>query len=341
MSNTEGPQNPLSKYHLKIEDGNLVPDTRYYLRDSRLTEYETTGKYINFSFYSYFWNDSIIFQNRIPYNYFTAKKIQPTGIHKFYSTIGNYGLFLYSIYSELNNSTRKINEFYYRFGDEISTDYFLNEFIHVCEFLVSEMDENNDQLNNEFSLKQGTGLLLGTKSNKANLIKAPWKSSLAYGVVLSCFSRAYHVTGEEKYLHKSKSLLKGYTEDFNSSIFGKPFYEEYPIKPGHYVLNGFIFALLGLYDFHQISGDEHAKNLFDQGLDTLEAILPIYDLGDGSSYDLQHLHSHTPPYKARWQYHCTHIEQLKTLYLITRNPLFETYYLRFKAYLSGQFTAPL
>ena len=71
------------------------------------------------------------------------------------------------------------------------------------------------------------------------------------------------------------------------------------------------------------------------------AILPIYDLGDGSSYDLQHLHSHTPPYKARWQYHCTHIEQLKTLYLITRNPLFETYYLRFKAYLSGQFTAPL
>ena len=313
----------------------------FYLREDRLTKYESTGKYINFSFYSYFWSDSIIFQNRIPYNYFTAKKIQPTGTHKFYSTIGNYGLFLYSIFSELKESSRKINEFYYRFGDEISPEYFIDEFLHVCDFLVEEMDENEEQLNNQFSLKQGSGTLLGSKSNKVNMIKAPWKSSLAYGVVLSCFSRAYHITKDVKYLNKSKSLLKGYTEDFYSEIFGMPFYEEYPIEPGHYVLNGFIFALIGLYDFHQISGDEHAKNLFDQGLETLEFILPLYDLGDGSCYDLQHLHSHTPPYKARWQYHCTHIEQLKTLYLITKKPIFETYYLRFKSYLSGQFTTPL
>ena len=341
MSNADEYSEHLSKYHLKLEDGNLVPNNRFYLREDRLTEYNTTGKYINFSFYSYFWNESIIFQNRIPYNYFTASKIQPTGLHKFYSTIGNYGLFLYSIYSELNNSTRKINEFYYRFGNQITADYFLQEFLHVCQFLVSEMDENNDELNNEFSLKQGSGLLIDSKSNIVNQIKAPWKSSLAYGVALSCFARAYNITKDEKYLYKSELLLRGYTEDFHSTIFGKPFYEEYPIEPGHYVLNGFIFALLGLYDFHQISDNAQAKKLLDEGLETLELILPMYDLGSGSCYDLQHLHSHTPPYKARWQYHCTHIEQLKTLFLITKNPIFETYYLRFKAYLSGQFTAPL
>ena len=59
MSNSEGPIEALSKYHLKLEDGNLVPNSRYYLRENRLTEYETTGKYINFSYYSYFWNDYV------------------------------------------------------------------------------------------------------------------------------------------------------------------------------------------------------------------------------------------------------------------------------------------
>ena len=106
------------------------------------------------------------------------------------------------------------------------------------------------------------------------MIKAPWKSSLAYGVVLSCFSRAYHITKDVKYLNKSKSLLKGYTEDFYSEIFGI-FYEEYPIEPGHYVLNGFIFALIGLYDFHQISGDEHAKNLFERIRNTRIYFTPL------------------------------------------------------------------
>ena len=33
MSTFEQLQDALSKYHLKLEDGNLVPNTRYYLRE--------------------------------------------------------------------------------------------------------------------------------------------------------------------------------------------------------------------------------------------------------------------------------------------------------------------
>lgn len=329
----------MSLYDLKVENNLLLPKSEYYLRDENLKCYDSKSKYMNFSYYSYFWSSNIVFKDKIPYNNFTLKKISPNGIHIFYTTIGNYALYLYSIYSEILNKTRNLDSSINKFGENISIDFFKNEFLFINDFIVKEMTANNNALKNNFNLNQGCGILINKGEYKFHTVEKGWKSSLAYGVVLSSLSRAYYITNNNIYKDKAILLLKGYQDNsFKSTIFGNTFYEEYPTSKGHYVLNGFIFSLIGLYDVHNIINNNTAKKLFDDGIKTLENILPLYDLGNGSSYDLQHIHTYTPPIKARWRYHCTHIEQLKTIYLITKKEIFKIYYERFKQYLLGNYS---
>ena len=83
-------------------------------------------------------------------------------------------------------------------------------------------------------------------------------------------------------------------------------YEEYPTTPASFVLNGFIYALLGLYDVSlTATGDAQlrSRELFSDGVQSLKALLPLYDTGSGSSYDLRHFTLKSVPNIARWDYH--------------------------------------
>lgn len=58
---------------------------------------------------------------------------------------------------------------------------------------------------------------------------------------------------------------------------------------GTFVLNGFIYSLIGLYDAWKLCGDEQkAKELYLEGLSSLKKMLPLFDAGSGSFYDLRH-----------------------------------------------------
>ena len=39
-------------------------------------------------------------------------------------------------------------------------------------------------------------------------------------------------------------------------------------------------------------------------------MLPLYDNGKGSNYDLQHFIKRKAPNRARWDYHTVHIQQV-------------------------------
>ena len=54
--------------------------------------------------------------------------------------------------------------------------------------------------------------------------------------------------------------------------FVEKFYEEYPTTKGNYTLNGFMFTLVGLYDYYKVTGNELAKELYDDGIETLKEI---------------------------------------------------------------------
>ena len=62
------------------------------------------------------------------------------------------------------------------------------------------------------------------------------------------------------------------------------FYEEYPAIPAPHVLDGFLFALLGLHDVHSEFGLAKAKERLEVGIYTLKAYMPTWNYKDTWSY---------------------------------------------------------
>ncbi|KAJ8344420.1 hypothetical protein SKAU_G00317490 [Synaphobranchus kaupii] len=115
-------------------------------------------------------------------------------------------------------------------------------------------------------------------------------------------------------------------------------YEEYPTTPSSFVLNGFVYSLVGLYDLAETAGDKLGREagvLFSRGMESLKAMLPLYDTGSGTIYDLRHFMLGTAPNLARWDYHTTHINQLQLLASIDNSPVFRDFVKRWKTYLKG------
>ncbi len=103
-------------------------------------------------------------------------------------------------------------------------------------------------------------------------------------------------------------------------------YEEYPTRPSSFVLNGFIYSLIGLYDVAETAGNKLGREagvLFSQGLESLKAMLPLFDTGSGTVYDLRHFTLGVAPNLARWDYHTTHINQLQLLRINRQRPHFQ------------------
>lgn len=125
-----------------------------------------------------------------------------------------------------------------------------------------------------------------------------WSSGMAQGQALSALARAYHLTRDKRYLDAGNAALAFIKSPYSAggplatmaaldhSLGNYPFVMEYPQDPPAYTLNGFMFAVLGLYDWYALTGSDDAKQLFDGTLQTLIRILPYYDIGGFSAYDL-------------------------------------------------------
>jgi len=174
---------------------------------------------------------------------------------------------------------------------------------------------------------------------------AGWYSAMGQGQAMSLLSRVYKYTDEQKYLDAALKAVKVFNIPSNKNgvlamLFGKyPWYEEYPVTPSLFVLNGFLYSLFGLYDLYNtasVNEYEESKQLFQQGMETLEVALPLFDNGHGTFYDLRHVSipGH-PPNRARWQYHRVHLEQLDSLYQITKNQAINKTLHRWLGYASG------
>ncbi|VDN03778.1 unnamed protein product [Thelazia callipaeda] len=205
-------------------------------------------------------------------------------------------------------------------------------------------------------------------ADKRLILPAGWYSAMAQGHALSVLTRAFVLTNDTKYLQAAKNaLLLFKTAKINdilyatsmgiklsnifahrdeaakggvrNELFHHPWFEEYPTTPGTFVLNGFLYSLIGLYDFAQLSalrGDENdSAALFSIGLESLRTFLPLFDTGSGTLYDLRHLNLRGAPNLARWDYHSVHIYLLKWLYIITKDELFNVTADRWAAYATG------
>jgi len=163
------------------------------------------------------------------------------------------------------------------------------------------------------------------KYPKAEEIPAGWYGAMCQGQAISVLVRAFIASGENKYLAAAEKAVGVFNissgEGGVRAVFMDQhvWYEEYPTNPPTFILNGFIYSLLGLFDLKTVKKDSAAKQLYERGMVSLKALLPLYDSGSGTFYDLRHFTMKIAPKGARWDYHSTHINQLLTLATIERD----------------------
>jgi heparosan-N-sulfate-glucuronate 5-epimerase len=151
-------------------------------------------------------------------------------------------------------------------------------------------------------------------------LKAPWYSGLAQGQGISLLVRAHRDTKNSDYLYAAElafsSLLlpieQGGVQFADER--GDLWLEEYLVSPPTHILNGFIWALWGVYDYYLATSDLRAHELFYRCAQTLVRNLDRYDLGYWSLYEL----SEAPlPMVASPFYHRLHVVQLRILSHLT------------------------
>jgi len=154
-------------------------------------------------------------------------------------------------------------------------------------------------------------------------LRAPWVSAYAQGLALSLFVRLYRVTGESGYADLARLALLSFRQLgpggqawIGYVAAGDLWLEEYPSSRPSHVLNGFNFALFGLYDYERLTRDPGAHQLLEAALATMRRRAGAYRVpGDLSYYDLVH--------RTQWpHYHEIHIWQLRDLAAISGDPYF-------------------
>jgi hypothetical protein len=170
-------------------------------------------------------------------------------------------------------------------------------------------------------------------------LKAPWYSALAQGQGISLLLRAYQTTGFSNYFDAAglafNSFLK--SSDQGGITFtdddGDLWFEEYVVSPPTHILNGFIWATWGIYDYFLATKNTMAKDLFDKAVHTLEANIDHYDLGFWSLYEQSGTRL---PMVASPFYHRLHVVQLRVMHLLTGNKIFADYAERWQNYSTSR-----
>lgn len=147
-------------------------------------------------------------------------------------------------------------------------------------------------------------------------LKAPWYSGLAQGQGISLLLRAHAETKSASYLEAAKKAFESFLRSVRDGGVihrdpqGDAWIEEYLVDPPTHILNGFLWAAWGIYDFGLATGDQHAQDLFKQFTQTLLRNLDRYDLGFWSLYEQSgtRLKMVASPF-----YHRLHIVQLRIM----------------------------
>lgn len=166
-------------------------------------------------------------------------------------------------------------------------------------------------------------------------LKAPWYSALAQGQGISVLVRAHKESGDARYLEAAKSALASFYKSLDeggiafTDEHGDLWFEEYLVTPPTHILNGFIWAAWGVYDYYLATKDAAAHDLFSRAVKTLVHNLSHYDLGFWSLYEQSGTRL---PMVASPFYHQLHIVQLRVMHRLTCEPVFAQVADRWQSY---------
>ena len=226
--------------------------------------------------------------------------------------IAQYGLGNYNLWRRTSDPRRK------------------QKFLLIADWLCSHLEPNSHGLavwNHHFNWEY------------RDTLKAPWYSALAQGQGISVLVRAHKETGDPKYLDAAQRAFMTFRRPIAdggvafTDESGDLWFEEYIVSPPTHILNGFIWALWGIYDYVHATDDGSAEELFGRGVLTLLHNLQRYDLGFWSLYEQSG--TRLPMVASRF-YHQLHIVQLWVMYRLTRQDLFAQVADRWERYSRSQ-----
>ncbi len=166
-------------------------------------------------------------------------------------------------------------------------------------------------------------------------LHAPWYSALAQGQGISMLLRANRASGNSRYLEAAYRAFVSFQRHVAdggvafTDESGDLWFEEYIVSPPTHILNGFIWALWGVYDYFLATHDNSAQELFLRGVRTLLHNLDRYDLGFWSLYEQSGTRL---PMVASSFYHRLHIVQLRVMHRLTGEEKFADIADRWESY---------
>ena len=166
-------------------------------------------------------------------------------------------------------------------------------------------------------------------------LKPGWRSGLAQGQAISALIRYYYGTGDASVIpliRRLKNYMLVPTDRgglVDTSPEGGMWIEEFPSNPPSFVLNGFISATFGLYEYTKLfPRDQAAQVELGQAIASIKSSLPHYDAGNWMYLDRK-----SSPYpRASNGYAMGYVYQTRTLWQITGDPLFLETSLRWQSF---------
>lgn len=247
---------------------------------------------------------TIVDEKGVPYVHYAAYKGINAGDEYNPTIVANYAIDYYKLIEEKNDSATK------------------DKFLHCINWLVDNITYKDHYALYEFNWKQPFYDSVGV----------PWTSGMSSGRAIEALTGAYKLYHSQKYIEYATALLRGFYQPIQSGGFTYKeslgyWYEEFADSNMHTprVLDGHIYAFLGVQKFWVQTKSDSAGYLVKQGISSLKGHLPGYDMDDGwSYYDAYHI-------KSDKKYHTLLTGLMKELWEITNDPVFNSYYHKWNA----------
>ncbi|MFT6501836.1 MAG: hypothetical protein ACJASQ_001952 [Crocinitomicaceae bacterium] len=186
---------------------------------------------------------------------------------------------------------------------------------------------------------QGTTIWRNHYPNPRYDLKSGWVSGMYQGQVISLLLRYGQMFDQmDVVLPITQSAFEFFDIEYKDGGVkrfdknGLLWFEEYPGAEPSFVLNGFVYTLLGIYDLWRVTKDPAVKNVIDECVKTLKESMQFYDSGYWSVYDQLNKELATKYYHKN-----IHIPLMEVLHNLTGEEIFDAYKKRWEKQLNSNF----